>query len=413
MSTRQTPPATRRRWLATAGAAAVGGLSASFSSGLWATASGFATDARFLLVFLRGGYDAMSLLVPHGSTFYHEARPNIRIPLREAVSAKKPGADRIDDQWALHPALSSSIWPLMQEGQAAFIPFSGVHHLSRSHFETQDFIEMGQGSAGARDFRSGFMNRLAGALGVAARPVSFTDQLPLTFRGPTEVGNVSLRNLPSPAALPGSSPSLAALYRGHPLENRVAEAFGLRAEVAEVTRQMETGSRNAITARGFELEARRMARFMRDRYALGFVDVGGWDTHVGQGAAEGFLASRLEELGRGLAGFADEMGSQAWQKTVVVVVSEFGRTFRENGGRGTDHGHGSVCWVLGGGLKGPPIVGEQQQLTAATLHQNRDLPVLNPLPEVLGGLFARQFGLSQDALSQIFPGAVPRDLRLL
>ena len=227
------------------------------------------------------------------------------------------------------------------------------------------------------------------------------------------MGNVSLRNLPSPAALPGSSPSLAALYRGHPLESRVAEAFGLRAEVAEVTRQMETGSRNAITARGFELEARRMARFMRDRYALGFVDVGGWDTHVGQGAAEGFLASRLEELGRGLAGFADEMGSQAWQKTVVVVVSEFGRTFRENGGRGTDHGHGSVCWVLGGGLKGPPIVGEQQQLTAATLHQNRDLPVLNPLPEVLGGLFARQFGLSQDALSQIFPGAVPRDLRLL
>ena len=156
-----------------------------------------------------------------------------------------------------------------------------------------------------------------------------------------------------------------------------------------------------------------LASFMRERFALGFVDIGGWDTHIGQGAAEGFLASRFEELGRGLAGFADEMGAAAWQRTVVAVVSEFGRTFRENGGRGTDHGHGSVCWLLGGALKCPPIVGEQQVLTAATLNQNRDLPVLNPLPEVLGGLFTRQFGLQAAAVSHIFPGVSPRDLQLV
>jgi uncharacterized protein (DUF1501 family) len=258
------------------------------------------------------------------------------------------------------------------------------------------------------------MNRLAGALGANVRSVSFTDQLPLTFRGSVEVGNVSLRNLPNPAALSGSSQPLTALYKGHPLEGRVSEAFGLRAEVAQVAKgEMEAASRNAISALGFELEARRIARFMRERYALGFVDVGGWDTHVGQGATEGYLASRLQELGRGLAGFAEEMGPTAWQHTVVAVVSEFGRTFRENGGRGTDHGHGSVCWILGGGLSGAPVVGEQVALSAGSLNQNRDLPVLNRLPEVLAGLFARQFGLGATALNDIFPSAQARDLKLI
>lgn len=407
MTTPEMHTLSRRHWLRTT-AGVLGGCA---TAQLWATPS---PDARFLLVFLRGGYDAMSVLVPHASTFYHEVRPNIRIPLRDASNAKKPGADRIDAQWALHPSLSSTVWPMLLQGQAAFIPFSGVDNLSRSHFETQDFIEMGRGASGPRDFRSGFMNRLAGALGANVRSVSFTDQLPLTFRGSVEVGNVSLRNLPNPAALPGSSQPLTALYKGHPLEGRVSEAFGLRAEVAQVAKgEMEAASRNAISALGFELEARRIARFMRDRYALGFVDVGGWDTHVGQGATEGYLASRLQELGRGLAGFAEEMGPAAWQHTVVAVVSEFGRTFRENGGRGTDHGHGSVCWILGGGLSGAPVVGEQVALSAGSLNQNRDLPVLNRLPEVLAGLFARQFGLGATALNDIFPSAQARDLKLI
>ena len=155
-----------------------------------------------------------------------------------------------------------------------------------------------------------------------------------------------------------------------------------------------------------------MARLMQSRYQIGFVDVGGWDTHVGQGAATGALANRLEELGRGLAGFADEMGP-AWKSTVVVVISEFGRTFRENGNRGTDHGHGTVFWVLGGGVNGGRIVGEQQALTATTLFQNRDYPVLNDYRSVLGGLFARMYGLNAAAVARVFPGTQGADLRLV
>jgi uncharacterized protein (DUF1501 family) len=154
---------------------------------------------------------------------------------------------------------------------------------------------------------------------------------------------------------------------------------------------------------------------MRDKYALGFIDIGGWDTHVNQGGATGYLASRFEEVGRSLAGFADEMGEAAWRKTVVVVVSEFGRTLRENGNRGTDHGHGSVYWVLGGALASGAhkVVGEQVAVEAKTLFQNRDYPVLNEYRAVLGGLLQRMYGLSPAKLDQVFAGSTPKDLRLL
>ena len=182
---------------------------------------------------------------------------------------------------------------------------------------------------------------------------------------------------------------------------------------APMAGEMEAANRNAINAKGFEAEARRIARLMRERYALGFVDVGGWDTHVGQGAATGYLASRLDELGRGLAGFADELGESGWRNTVVVVISEFGRTVRENGNRGTDHGHGSAHWVLGGALSAGPVVGEQKPVSAATLNQNRDLPVLNEYRAWIGGLLARQFALSPAQLDRVFPGVVARDLGLV
>ena len=135
---------------------------------------------------------------------------------------------------------------------------------------------------------------------------------------------------------------------------------------------MVAANRGAV-ATGFELSARRIGRLMREQFNLGFVDVGGWDTHVNQGGASGYLAGRLGELGRGLAGFVDEIGPDAWKDTVVVVVCEFGRTFRENGDRGTDHGHGSVYWVLGGGVKGGRIAGGRWR-SPGDLFQDRDSP---------------------------------------
>lgn len=372
-----------------------------------------ARQPRFLLVFLRGGYDAMNLLVPTGSSFYYENRRNIAVAREAALP--------VADGWGLHPALRDTIFPLVGKGEAAFIPFAGTDDSSRSHFETQDSIELGQALQGTqRDFGSGFMNRLATQVG-ASDAIAFTDQLPLTFRGSAQIGNVSLRNLGKGGVDGHARDLLAGMYRNQPLGPQVQAGFEMRDEVARemssetapnVVGEQKSANRNAVTAKGFEVEARRVARLMRDRYALGFIDVGGWDTHVNQGNASGYLANRFDELGRGLAGFADEMGPEAWKRTVVVVVSEFGRTIRENGNRGTDHGHGSVYWALGGSLAVRGVAGEQVPIEAKSLFQNRDLPVLNEYRSVLARLFQSQYGLSTNALAQVFPGATPSGLQL-
>ena len=405
----------RRRFVhggLSAAAAAAAGALAGVGTRLYAAQPGDSGSARFLLVFLRGGYDAASLLVPVSSDFYYASRPNIAVPRPSdaAGSALPLAAD-----WGLHPVLEDNVAQLALGRQAVFVPFAGTDDLTRSHFETQDSIELGQPLGGRRDYASGFMNRLAAALG-ARNAIAFTDQLPLCFRGPVQIGNVSLKAVGRYGIDARSRDLLATMYRGQPLEAQVQEGFAVRDEVArEMAGEMQAANRNAISVKGFALEARRIDRLMRDKYNLGFIDVGGWDTHVNQGAASGYLASRLQELGRGLAGFADEMGQTVWRNTVVYVLSEFGRTFRENGNRGTDHGHGSVHWVLGGGLAAAndKIAGEQVAIDERGLFQNRDFPVLNEYRAVLGGLLGRMYGLRDEALAQVFPGAKAKDLRLV
>jgi len=372
---------------------------------------------RFLLVFLRGGYDAANLLVPIGSSFYYEQRPRIAIARPSASDAA--AALPLNADWGLHPALRNSLFPLAQAGQARFIPFAGTEDLSRSHFETQDSIELGQPIGGSHDYNSGFLNRLASELD-AQQALSFTDQLPIAFRGPARIANAGLRETARPAVDAKSRALIASMYQGQPLGSAVQEGLALREELArdlspdKMKAMTDAAGRNAIPAKGFELEARRIATLMRGRFSLGFIDVGGWDTHVNQGGATGQLASRFEELGRGLAAIADELGPELWRQTTVMVISEFGRTFRENGNRGTDHGHGSVYWLLGGGLaSGAPVAGDQIALTAGSLFQNRDYPVLNDYRAVLGGLWQRQFGLSGEALARVFPAVRPKDLRLV
>jgi uncharacterized protein (DUF1501 family) len=184
------------------------------------------------------------------------------------------------------------------------------------------------------------------------------------------------------------------MYAGTRFEPLIAEGFELRRMVVRQTEmtgsgtsgEMQAANRNAISARGFDLVARRMAALMCDKFDIAFIDVGGWDTHVNQGGAQGQLADRLGNLGRGLATFAQGMGP-AWNDTVVVVMSEFGRTFRENGTGGTDHGHGTVYWVLGGAVRGGRIVGDQVAVGRSTLKRGSglagvdrvSLPVWRPL----------------------------------
>jgi len=251
--------------------------------------------------------------------------------------------------------------------------------------------------------------------------VAFTDGLPVVMTGDLVIPNVSLKGTARTPFDARQTSLLASLYTGTRFEPLVNEGFELRQTVADeaaamasgnANAEMQAANRNAISARGFEVEARRMAGLMRDRFNLGFIDVGGWDTHVNEGGAQGQLSALLGNLGQGLSGFAQQMGP-LWKDTVVVVISEFGRTFRENGTRGTDHGHGTAYWVLGGSVRGGRIAGDQVAVEPRTLNQNRDWPVLTEYRALLAGLFARMYGLDRAALDEVFPGAAGVDLGLL
>ena len=369
------------------------------------------TDARLLIVFLRGAYDAANVVIPTASDFYYQARPTLRIakPDRADPNAALP----LDADWSLHPALKDSLYPLWTKRELAFVPFAGTDDLTRSHFETQDTIELGQSRHATRDYNSGFMSRLSEQLS-KARPIAFTDQLPLAFHGGRSAPNIALNAIGKPAVDARETKLISGMYAGQPLGASVSEGFQVRDQVyREIAGVMTAASRGAVSPKGFELAGRRIGRLMQADYNLAFVDVGGWDTHVNQGAATGYLAGRLGELGRGLAAFADALGPAAWNDTVVIVISEFGRTFRENGDRGTDHGHGSAYWIMGGQVRGGRIAGPQVRVAADTLNQNRDYPVLTEYRSLIGGLALRMYGLRADQVAAVFPGAAPEDLRLV
>lgn len=394
----------RRQLLGSLGLASLGLL-----PGVRVLAAPVRTQQRLLVVFLRGAYDATSVLVPHTSSFYYEARPGIALA---RPGTAEDAAIELTPDWALHPVLRDSLLPMWQRKSLAFVPFSGLADPSRSHFEMQDKIEFGRGS-GSRDYSSGFLNRLAAEL-PQLRPVAFTETPSPILRGPLRVPNIELATADRPTRVgEDRARQIARMYEGSELAGQVQDGFQTRDMVRrELAGEMEMAGRGAASPSGFERLAPRLARLLKEAYRIAFIDVGGWDTHVGQGAATGLLPGRLGVLAGGLTRLSEGLGED-WKDTTVVVISEFGRTFRENGNKGTDHGHGSALWVLGGSVRGGRVLGEQVASEPRFLHENRDWPVLNDYRAVLGGLFGRLYGLDAAALGRVFPGVRPQDVGLI
>ncbi|GAB1579358.1 DUF1501 domain-containing protein [Bordetella petrii] len=379
------------------------------SSRLMAAGTG---KPRLLVVFMRGAYDCNNLLVPTSSDFYYECRPTI------AIAKPGEGPDSalpLEDGWGLHPAMRDTLLPIYQARQLAFVPFAGTADLSRSHFETQNGIELGRPGSPDSKYRSGFLNRLATVLANdSTRPVSFTSDLPQIWRGENRVPNIDLGNLRRRKGLTqASAHAIESMYSDTELSEAVTEGIQLNAAARrDLAKEMRRANGTAMPASQLEQEAARVGRFMAGRYNLGFIDVGGWDTHVTQGGAKGGLANKLAQLSRALVSYKTALGS-VWRDTTVVVISEFGRTFRENGNKGTDHGHGTVYWVLGGAVQGGRIAGRQVDVRRETLFQDRDYPVLNDYRALFAGLFSRLYGLDAKRLDHIFPGVRAQDLNLV
>src|SRR5216683_528792 len=208
-----------------------------------------ATDARLLVVFLRGAYDAANVVVPVSSDFYHSSRPTLGIAKPDVGNPNS--ALSLNPDWGLHPALRDSIYPLWAKREIAFLPFAGTSDdLSRSHFETQDTIELGQSTGGSRDYRSGFMSRLATEL-TRVKPISFTDQLPLIFRGKSQIPNTGINSVGKPGVDDRQARLIRNMYEQSDLASSVSEGFRIRDDVYKsVSEEMTAANRGAVSPRG-------------------------------------------------------------------------------------------------------------------------------------------------------------------
>jgi uncharacterized protein (DUF1501 family) len=399
------PVISRRSFLAQASVLATSGLFL-LSPNTWAARTTAGGKSRLIVVFLRGAVDGLNVVVPYGEARYYEDRPTISIPRPE----RDNGALDLNGFFGLHPALAS-VMPLWRDGSLAFVHGCGSPDPTRSHFDAQDYME--SGTPGVKTTSDGWMNRVLAARGgspAATAALSLGPTVPRILAGRLPVANLPLgRAGAQPIALDRDQIAAAfdRLYNGSdPLSHAYQEGRAARRQLlAELQEDMRMSAAGAPASVGFAADADRLARLMgRDStIQLAFAALGGWDTHVTQGAVAGQLAGHLKPLGEGLAALAAGLGP-AFTDTVILVLSEFGRTVRENGNAGTDHGHGTVMWILGGPVKGQKVYGRWPGLAAADLYEDRDVAVTTDFREVLTTVLSRHFGLTDSQLDRVFPG---------
>ncbi len=388
--------------------ASVGAAVLPLGPGAWA-ASAEGGPQRLIVILLRGAVDGLNVVVPYGEEAYYAARPTIAI----GRPGEPGGALALDARFGLHPALAS-LMPLWRAGTLAFIHAAGSPDPNRSHFEAQRYIE--NGTPGRSATADGWMNRLLQALPGPRDPadaLSVGPTLPRILSGAAPASNLPL-GPNADRTLPIDRPLIAAafdrLYSGNDaLDQAYREGRRARAElVGDLAREQAIAYAGAPPPRSFAARAAQLAHLIGGdpRIRLAFVALGGWDTHVDQGGPEGQLANRLRPLGEGLAALAQGLGS-AWRETVIVVLSEFGRTVHENGDRGTDHGHGNVIWVAGGAVNGGRVYSDWPGLAAAQLYQRRDLAITTDFRAVLAAILGPHLRLADRQLDLVFPGAPP------
>ncbi len=363
---------------------------------------------RLIVIFLRGAVDGLNIVVPHGETAYYQARPKIAIP--------KPGDQEgvldLDGHFGLHPALAPLI-PLWKQGTLAFVHAAGSPDPTRSHFDAQYYME--SGTPGVRNTTDGWMNRLLGIVSgrTPIQAVTVGETTPRILAGRIPVANLaSGRNADRPLPLdrPQVAEAFDKLYNG---KDELSQTYhegrmARQALKSDLDAEMKMANNGAPLPYGFAKDAQRLAKLMvqDSRIQLGFMDLGGWDTHVNQGGSKGQLARNLQQLGSGLASLVQGLGS-AYRNTAIVVMSEFGRTVNENGNGGTDHGHGNVMWVLGGKVRGGKVYGEWPGLATDQLYQKRDLAITTDFRDVITSVLERHINLDKTKLNQIFPGYAP------
>ena len=365
-----------------------------------------ATERKLIVIMLRGAVDGLSVVVPHGDADYYNARPTIAVPR----PGQQDGALDLDGYFGLNPALGN-LQGLWQQRKLAFVHACGSPDGTRSHFDAQDYLE--SGTPGRKSTQDGWMNRMLGTLPGPVTPTRAVSIGPLMPR--ILSGSVAASNIASGSA--GARPTLLdrpkiggafdQLYAGNDKYSKIyQQAQETHREVmSSMDQEMQAANGGAPLPNGFPDDAERLAQLMRNdpNVQFAFMALGGWDTHANQGSVKGQLANRLSPLGQGLDNLAQHLGP-VFDQTVIVVMSEFGRTVKQNGNYGTDHGHGNVMWLLGGGVNGGKVYADWQGLDQGHLYEGRDVPASTDFRWVLARVAEQHLRLSDVRLQHIFPG---------
>ncbi|HUI82782.1 MAG TPA: DUF1501 domain-containing protein [Candidatus Binatia bacterium] len=406
---------TRRVFLKHGAMAVVG--TAAIPSFLARAASGAVTPGpkrRLVVIFQRGAADGLNIVVPHAEPAYYAMRPSINIPRGQVID--------LDGFFGLHPSLAS-FKPLWNQGHLAIVHAAGSPDTTRSHFDAQDYME--SGTPGVKSTGDGWLNRTlqsegaAGAAsgegsesgGTAFRAVALGTSLPRILSGKAPA--VAVSSL-SGFGIAGGNPAAAPL--GNTFEAMYAQSVdtvlrGTGRETFEAVRMLKSADpQRYMPAAGANYPRGRFGDALRQTAQLikadvgvqiAFTDIGGWDHHVNEGATEGQLANVLRDFSQSIAAFWTDLGTLA-EDTVIVTMSEFGRTARENGNRGTDHGHANVMFVLGGAVRGGRMYGRWPGLDPSQLNEGRDLALATDFRRVLGEAVSRHLG--NPHLTTVFPG---------
>ena len=366
-----------------------------------------------ICLFQRGAADALNIVVPHGDKAYYGLRPSIAIPrpgaLRRSVS--RDTAIDLDGFFGLHPSLAP-FKPLYDRGILAPVHAVGSPSATRSHFDAQDYMETG--TPDVKGTQDGWLNRYLAVQGTCDeckaspfRAVSLTQQTPRIMEGASEVIAMNSLSEFTVRASGSQAERLEALYRtgsADLIHGTGAEMFGAVKLLKAANPQKYVPRNGAEYPRSqFGQRLLQIAQLIKADVGLeiAFADVGGWDTHVNQGSTTGQLALRLDDFAQSIAALVTDLGDRM-DDVLILTMSEFGRMARENGNRGTDHGHAGALFVIGGDVKGGKVHGKWPGLETEQLYEGRDLALTTDFRSVFSEVTARHLGAK--SLERIFPG---------
>src|SRR5216117_634667 len=370
----------------------------------------FPALSRPILVclFQRGAVDGLNMIVPHGDPIYYQERPRIAVPEKDVLD--------LDGYFGLHPGLAA-LKPLWEAKTLAAIHAIGSPDATRSHFDAQDYME--SGTPGVKATPDGWLNRYCQHdrehQDTPFRAVAFGPRLPRILAG--SAPSLAIDDLqafglraPQQSGRDRLTRAFEELYAGSAtglLSSSSQEAFEAVQMLKQLSPDQYQPGNGADYPRGrFGRAMMQIAQLIKANVGLqvAFTDVTGWDTHVNQGSSEGQLAARLAEFGQALAAFAQDLGEKL-RDVVVLTMSEFGRTVRENGNSGTDHGHATAMLVLGGPVNGGTVLGRWPGLDPAQRFEGRDVQVTTDFRDLFAEILARHLGARD--LSAVFPGFTP------